>query len=55
MHITREEEKALKITKEFTDAWREEHDIPCTEGLLEMIQARSRLAAACNRELDLMW
>jgi len=39
MHITREEEKALKITEEATDAWREEHDIPCTESLLEMIQA----------------
>jgi len=38
MHITREEEKALKITKEATDAGGE-HDIPCTESLLEMIQA----------------
>jgi hypothetical protein len=38
MHITREE-KALKMKKEATDAWREEHDIPCTECLLEMIQA----------------
>ena len=39
MHITREEEKASKITKEATDAWRKEHDIPCTESLLKMIQA----------------
>jgi hypothetical protein len=39
MHITREEEKALKIKEEATDAWREEHDIPGTESLLEMIQA----------------
>jgi hypothetical protein len=38
MHITREEERALKI-KEATDAWREEHDIPGTESLLEMMQA----------------
>ena len=44
MHITiEEEEKALKITKEATDAWREEHDIPCTESLLEMIQAEEIL------------
>jgi hypothetical protein len=39
MHITREEEKALKIKEEATDAWREEHDIPGTESLLEMMQA----------------
>jgi hypothetical protein len=39
MHITREEEKALKIKKEATHAWREEHDIPGTACLLELIQA----------------
>ena len=39
MHITREEEKALGIKIEATDAWREEHDIPGTESLLEMMQA----------------
>ena len=39
MHITKEEEKALKITEEVTDAWREEHNIPDTESLLEMMQA----------------
>jgi hypothetical protein len=38
MHITREE-KALKMKKEATDAWREEHDLRCTESLLEMVQA----------------
>ena len=39
MHITREEGKALKIQEEAIDAWTEEHDIPGTESLLEMIQA----------------
>jgi hypothetical protein len=39
MHITREEEKALGIKEEVTVAWREEHNIPGTESLLEMIQA----------------
>ena len=38
MHITTEEEKAFKITEEATHAWREEHDIPGTESLLEMMQ-----------------
>jgi hypothetical protein len=39
MHITREEEKALKIKKEAAGAWKEEHDIPGTNSLLEMMQA----------------
>jgi hypothetical protein len=39
MHITREEEKALGIKEEVTVAWREEHNIPGTESLLEMVQA----------------
>jgi hypothetical protein len=39
MHISREEEKALKITEEATHAWREEHDIPGTDSLLELMQA----------------
>jgi hypothetical protein len=39
MHITREEEKALKIKEEATEFWREEHNIPDTESLLEMMQA----------------
>jgi len=39
MHITREEEKALGIKEDVTVAWREEHNILGTEGLLEMIQA----------------
>jgi hypothetical protein len=39
MHITREEEKALKIKEEATDACREEHDIPGTDSLLEMMKA----------------
>ena len=39
MHITREEEKALGIKEQVTDAWREENNIPGTESLLEMIQA----------------
>ena len=39
MHITREEERAPKIKEEATDAWREEHDIPGTESLREMMQA----------------
>jgi len=39
MHIRKEEEKALNIKEEATDAWREEHNIPGTESLLEMVQA----------------
>ena len=39
MHITKEEEKALGIKEDITVAWREEHNIPGTESLLEMIQA----------------
>src|ERR1700729_3909518 len=39
MHSTKEEEKALKITEEVTDTWREENNIPGTESLLEMMQA----------------
>jgi hypothetical protein len=39
-NITREEEKALKITEEATHAWREEHDIPDT-GSLELMQAEA--------------
>jgi hypothetical protein len=39
MHIIREEEKALKIKEEATDAWREEHDIPGTDSLLEIMKA----------------
>ena len=39
MHIRKEEEKALNIKEEATDAWREEHNIPDTESLLEMMQA----------------
>jgi hypothetical protein len=39
MFITREEEKALKVTEDATDAWRVEHDIPGTDSLLELIQA----------------
>jgi hypothetical protein len=35
MHITKEEERALKITEEVTHAWREEHDIPGTEACLK--------------------
>ena len=37
MFITREEEKALKVTEDATDAWRVEHDIPGTDSLLELI------------------
>jgi hypothetical protein len=33
------EEKALGIKEDITVAWREEHNIPGTESLLEMIQA----------------
>ena len=43
MHSTKEEEKALKITEEVTDTWREEHNIPGTESLLEMMQAEDML------------
>ena len=39
-NITREEEKALKITEEATHAWREEHDITDT-GSLELMQAEA--------------
>jgi hypothetical protein len=39
MHIRKEEEKALNINEETTDTWREEHNIPGTEILLEMMQA----------------
>jgi hypothetical protein len=39
MHTRKEEEKALNIKEEATDAWREEHNIPGTESLLEMVQA----------------
>ena len=39
MHITKEEERALGIKEDITVAWREEHNIPGTESLLEMIQA----------------
>jgi hypothetical protein len=39
MHITKEEEKALGVKPEATDAWREEHDIPGTDSLLEMMEA----------------
>ena len=39
MHSTKEEEKVLKITEEVTNAWRQEHNIPGTESLLEMMQA----------------
>ena len=35
MHTRKEEEKALNIKEEATDAWREEHNIPGTESLLE--------------------
>ena len=37
MHIRKEEEKALNIKEEATDAWREEHNIPGTEILLKLI------------------
>jgi hypothetical protein len=40
MHITSEEGKALNITEEATDALREEHDLPCTESLLEMVHTQ---------------
>jgi hypothetical protein len=39
MHITKEEEKALGIKEDITDAWREEYNIPGTDSLLEMVQA----------------
>jgi len=39
MHIIREEEKALGIKEDVTVVWREGHNIPGKEGLLEMIQA----------------
>ena len=39
MNITREEGKVLWIEEEVTIAWREEHNIPDTESLLELIQA----------------
>ena len=44
MHIKKEGEKALKMTEEVTDAWREEHNIPGTESLLqaEDMQKRGR-------------
>ena len=38
MHIRKEEEMALNIKQEATDAWRKEHNIPAIESLLEMIQ-----------------
>lgn len=38
--ITRKEEKALKIKEEATHSWREENDIPNTECLLELVQAK---------------
>ena len=34
--VSKEEEKALKIEEEVTDLYRKEHDIPDTDGLLEM-------------------
>ena len=40
MHITKEEEKALGIKEKVTVAWREEHNIPGTESLLEMMQEK---------------
>ena len=39
MHITREEENALLIKDKVTVSWREEHNIPDTESLLELIRA----------------
>ena len=39
MHITKEVEKALGIKEEVTASWREQHDIPGSESLLEMMQA----------------
>ena len=39
MHITKEEKKALGIEEEVTACWREQHDIPGSESLLEMMQA----------------
>ena len=38
MHITKVEEKALEIKEEVTASWREQHDIPGSECLLEMMQ-----------------
>jgi hypothetical protein len=43
MHIRKEEEKALNIKEEATDAWREEHNIPGTESLLEMMQVAEEM------------
>jgi hypothetical protein len=37
MYITREEERASKIKEEAIYTWREEHDIPGTDSLLELI------------------
>jgi hypothetical protein len=39
MDIKKDEEEALGIKEEATAAWSEEHNIPGTESLLEMIQA----------------
>jgi hypothetical protein len=39
IYITGEDEKALKIKEEATDAWREVHNIPGTRSLLEMMKA----------------
>ena len=34
--VSKEEEKALKIEEEVTDLYRMDHNIPDTDGLLEM-------------------
>jgi hypothetical protein len=45
MHITKEEERALKFTEEATHAWREEHDIPGTEACLKCRQKKYKKEA----------
>ena len=37
-----EEGKALKFKEEATDTWRDEHDIPGTESLPEMMEMKKR-------------
>ena len=36
MFVSKEEENALKIEEEVTDLYRKDHNIPDTDGLLEM-------------------
>ena len=42
MFITRAEEKALQVTEEQTRVWRDDNEMPNTEGLLEMLEEREK-------------